>query len=164
MGGTEPFGGGSKGVVSVAGEEAKRETSERTLLVARRMRSAELWLTVEMACSGSVNELRYCGLSAFCASVGLGEPEAPSACLESKTESAEGATVGKDVSLPRGVAMPDDRWWAVLEGSRVEAEAERSELCAEKCELPFVHCEEGAKDADIGIFGSDPGPTCVTRL
>lgn len=107
MAGTEPFGGGSNGVVSVAGEETKRETSERTLLVARRVRSAGFWLTVETACSGSVSE--YCGLSAFCASVGLGGPEAPSACLESKTESAEGAIVGKDVSLPRGVAMPDDR-------------------------------------------------------
>lgn len=60
--------------------------------------------------------------------------------------------------------MPDDRWWAVLEESRVEAEAERSELWAEKCELPFVYCEEGAKDVDSGIFGSDPAPTCVTRL
>lgn len=46
----------------------------------------------------------------------------------------------------------------------MEAESERSELCDEKCELPFVHCEEGAKDADDGIFGSDPGPTCVTKL
>jgi hypothetical protein len=36
------------------------------------------------------------------------------------------------MSLPRGVIMPDDRWWAVLEESRVEAEAERSELWAEK--------------------------------
>lgn len=60
--------------------------------------------------------------------------------------------------------MPDDRSrWAVLE-SRVEVEAERSESWAEKCELLLVYCEEGAKDADNGIFGRDPGPTCVTRL
>jgi hypothetical protein len=60
--------------------------------------------------------------------------------------------------------MLDDRRWTVLEESRVEVEAERSELWVEKCELLFVYCEEGAKDVDKGIFGSDPGPTCVTRL
>lgn len=95
MAGTEPFGGGSKGVVSVVGEETKRKTCERTLLVAIRVRSAESWLIMEIACSGLVNESKCCGLSVFCVSVGLGEPEgAPSACLDSKTESAEGTTVG----------------------------------------------------------------------
>lgn len=74
----------------MAEEETKRKTSGRTLLVARRVRSTELWLTVETACSGSANEFKYCRLSVLCNTVGLGELEgAPSACLESNTESAE---------------------------------------------------------------------------
>lgn len=52
--------------------------------------------------------------------------------------------------------MSEDRFWIVLVEFRVEVEAERSELLGEK---PFVECEEGAKDVDDGMFGSDPGPS-----
>jgi hypothetical protein len=81
---------------------------------------------------------------------------APSAYLESKTESAEGIAVEWDMSPRRGVAVPEDKFWTVLGGSKVEVEAESSEFRGED---PFVKFEEGAKDVDKGIFGSDPGPT-----
>jgi hypothetical protein len=83
---TVPLVSGSRGLVSVTGEEVRRGTSDRADI---------FWLTMATGCARGV---KSCGC--LCCGVSVGVCEcgtlgvAPSAYLESRIESAEGVAVG----------------------------------------------------------------------